>query len=166
MAERLFLRLRPSPVLAALLASVHALAAATLWFAPLSLAFALPGSLALLAHFAWTARRHAFHRGGGAVVELEFGSDGAVSAASPAGLIRVYRIAGSTFVSAQLVVLNLRPEAGRRARSVLIAPDSVDADSFRRLRVWLTWRWAEGQSGISARAPAPPHDDNRTKEVN
>ena len=53
----------------------------------------------------------------------------------------VSRFAGSTFVSARLTVLNLRPERGRGRNAVLITTDNVDPDGFRRLRIWLRWRY-------------------------
>jgi toxin CptA len=163
MAERLQLRLRPSRLLAAILGSAHAVAGAGLWLAPLPPACALAGSLALLAHLAWVLRRHALRRGAGALVELELVDDGAVFVSRRDGLRSVYRIAGSTFVSAPLVVLNLRPEAERWTRCVLIAADSVDADRFRRLRVWLAWRWRDGPQGTFLRTATWRRNDNAAR---
>jgi hypothetical protein len=39
-----------------------------------------------------------------------------------------------------LTVLNLARGDDRRRISVLILPDGIDTDEFRRLRVWLRWR--------------------------
>ena len=54
---------------------------------------------------------------------------------------------GSSFVTPYLTVLELKPLGGKkllqrlRARSVVILPDGIDADEFRRLRVLLRWKW-------------------------
>ncbi len=42
-------------------------------------------------------------------------------------------------VTPHLTVLSVRPEGARLARSVVILPDSMDPESFRRLRIWLKW---------------------------
>ncbi|MBI1174771.1 MAG: hypothetical protein GC139_05840 [Sideroxydans sp.] len=41
-----------------------------------------------------------------------------------------------------LMVLRLSLPASRKARSLVILPDSLGADSFRQLRVWLKWGWS------------------------
>lgn len=55
------------------------------------------------------------------------------------------RVLGSTFVSPLLTVVNLRLESGRR-RSLVLAPDSADADDFRQLRVWLKHGLRDGEA--------------------
>ncbi len=144
MAERLSLRLGPSRLLTAMLGSTHILAGGALWLASLPLAWALACSLALSAHLAWAVRLHAWRSDAGALIDLELLDDFSVSVCSRTGPWEHYRIAGSSFVSRPLVVLNLRSGVGRQKRRVLIAADSLDADSFRRLRVWLRWRWRDG----------------------
>jgi len=47
---------------------------------------------------------------------------------------------GSSFVAPHLTVLNLKPAGGRLAKHLVILPDAIDAEDFRRLRVWLKWR--------------------------
>lgn len=51
-------------------------------------------------------------------------------------------VAGSldkrSFVSPYLTLINITTESGKR-RSVVIMPDSMDGDDFRRLRVQLRW---------------------------
>jgi toxin CptA len=53
------------------------------------------------------------------------------------------RILPGSLASPWLTVLNILPEESRFSRSVVILPDSLDAEAFRQLRVWLKWR---GQS--------------------
>jgi len=54
------------------------------------------------------------------------------------------QVQGSTLVTAGFTVLNLKLEQGRV--SCVILPDAVDAEAFRRLRVWLRWRTHEENS--------------------
>jgi toxin CptA len=140
MAERMSLRLRPSRALTWLFAGGHVLASAALWLAPFAAAWSLAGSLALAAHLVWVLRLHAWRNAAGSVVELELRENCSVSALSRAGGWMEYQVSRETFVSPLLTVLDVRAETGHRGRSVLITPDSLDADSFRRLRVWLRWR--------------------------
>ncbi len=49
------------------------------------------------------------------------------------------RILPGSMVTPWLTVLNILPQGARFARSVVILPDSLDAESFRQLRVWLRW---------------------------
>jgi len=44
---------------------------------------------------------------------------------------------GSSFVNPWLIVLNFKPEQGRRMLPVVIMPDGVDSTTFRRLSVKL-----------------------------
>ncbi len=49
------------------------------------------------------------------------------------------RILADSLVTPFLTVLNVLPQGKYLARSVIILPDSLDAESFRQLRVWLRW---------------------------
>lgn len=44
-----------------------------------------------------------------------------------------------SLVTPYLVVLNVLPQDSRRMRSIVILPDSMEAEAFRQLRVWLKW---------------------------
>lgn len=50
-------------------------------------------------------------------------------------------VLGISYVSAYLTVLILQPACSWNFRSVIILPDSIDAEEFRRLRVLLRWKW-------------------------
>jgi len=162
MAERLSLRLGSSRILAALLGGAHVGAAAALWLA-VPVVYALACSVALSVHLAWAVRRHALRTDARALIELDVLDDGSVSVCTRAGLRRTCRVGRSSFVSPLLAVLNLRPEGGRWTRHLLIAADSVDADGFRRLRVWLRWRWREGEQMPTTPSLAWPRDDNPSR---
>ena len=53
---------------------------------------------------------------------------------------------GTSFVAPYLTVLNLKQVDRRLARHVVIVPDAVDGETFRKLRVLLKWRCAKIQS--------------------
>ena len=117
MAERLSLRLGSSRLLAAMLGGAHVVAAAALWLAPIPAVYALACSVALSFHLRWVVRRHALRTDAGALIELEVVDDGSVLVCTRAGRWLAYRVAGSSFVSPLLTVLNLRPESGSRGAS-------------------------------------------------
>ena len=48
-------------------------------------------------------------------------------------------IAAGCFVAPWLTIVRWRPEGGWMDRSLLVAPDMLGADDFRRLRVLLRW---------------------------
>jgi len=49
------------------------------------------------------------------------------------------KILRDSLVTPFLTVLNILPRNTRLAHSLVILPDSLDAASFRQLRVWLKW---------------------------
>lgn len=49
------------------------------------------------------------------------------------------RVLADSLVTPYITVLNVLPQGSNLARSVIILPDSLDAESFRQLRVWLSW---------------------------
>lgn len=49
------------------------------------------------------------------------------------------RILADSLVTPFITVLNVLPQGSYLARRIIILPDSLDAESFRQLRVWLRW---------------------------
>ncbi|WP_455201660.1 protein YgfX [Kaarinaea lacus] len=59
----------------------------------------------------------------------------------------------STYVSAQLVVINLRLDNIPwycRFRAIVLLPDNIDSESFRRLRIRLRWYSSQVQDSLVA----------------
>lgn len=52
------------------------------------------------------------------------------------------------FVAPWLAILRWRPDGARRDRTLLVAPDMLDAEAFRRLRVILRWRRDSGSDHL------------------
>ena len=155
MTEQLSLHLGCSRLLVLALSGAHVLAAVGLWLAPMPLAWGAIGSLGLAGHLVLVLRRDAWRTGARSTVELELRPDRSVRARSPAGVWSDYRVAGSSFASPFLSVLNLSPAGRGRGRTVLIARDDLDADSFRRLRVWLGWRYRRNTEDGADAGPEP-----------
>jgi toxin CptA len=49
------------------------------------------------------------------------------------------RVLADSLVTPYITLLNVLPQGSYFTRSVIILPDSLDAESFRQLRVWLRW---------------------------
>ena len=146
MSGPLRLQLQPSRRLAAALYTANGVAALALWLSPLPVVLSIAAGVALAMSAASSVRRHAFRSAASSLVELELYEDCTLSARSADGRWLHYRLVGSSFVSRVLAVLNLRTESAWGRRSVLIACDGIEAEAFRRLRVWLQWRCA-GMAG-------------------
>ena len=78
-------------------------------------------------------------RGLRAVRMLSVQRDGAIEVESPSGVLRSGRLRPGSFVAPWLVVVRWRPRDARWDGTVLLLPDMVAAEDFRRLRVLLRW---------------------------
>jgi hypothetical protein len=67
-------------------------------------------------------------------VRLRIDSGGAIEVGQASGTVR-----DGSFVAPWLAVVRWRPVGAWRDRSLLVAPDMLGADEFRRLRVLLRW---------------------------
>lgn len=149
--------LSSSAYLAALLTVVHGLAL-------LSLAAVLPAWAAvasgglILASLAYYLLRDAWLMLGASCVALAMDEEG----------VEMYlrngkRVAGvvlkDSVVTPALAVINVRPQDARGTRSLVILPDSLDAESFRELRVWLMW------GDYPAQGDAPMRRDDQVRQV-
>lgn len=131
------LSLLPSAYLAALLTAMHGLALVALAVVLPAWAAIATGGL-ILASLAYYLLRDAWLRLGTSCVGLATDAEG-VEIILRDGRRLPGVILNDSLVTPALVVLNVRPQGARGIRSVLILPDSVDAESFRQLRVWLKW---------------------------
>ena len=143
------MRLQPSWLLAWMLTGAYTVATAGVWLAPFAMAWGGGASLILAGALVRDLRLHASRTAAAAIVVLDLRADCSVVAVSFGGVAREYQVARSTFVAPFLTVLCLRGDGPLRARFVLVVPGSLDADSFRRLRVWLLCRC----NGRPAKAP-------------
>jgi toxin CptA len=131
-------KLNPSHYLAVMLIAAHGATLAALFplafpiWAKTALAFFV---LLSLGYHLW---REAWLSTPSATVALMLESDQVVLT-TRSGKQITGKILRDSLVTPYLTVLNILPQGARFARGVVILPDSLDAESFRQLRVWLKW---------------------------
>jgi toxin CptA len=141
--------IKPSRRLALLLCLAHAAAAAAVLVIDLPLWLSIVLLLIIGTSCGVYLPGRALLRGGGAIVGLEINDDGALSYQMRGGEWREGMLLGSSFVSPYLTILNIRTEQKFLARHVVIMPDCVDAEDFRRLRVRLRYGAHEAAQPVS-----------------
>ena len=131
--------LQPSAYLAITLIAIHGAAVAALlvlalpfWAHGLQILFLL----ASLLHHLW---RNAWLSAPSSVVAVLLDGDRVVLTQRGGSQI-VGKLSSNSLISPWLTVLNILPQNSFFAHSVIIFPDSLDAESFRQLRVSLRWR--------------------------
>ncbi len=133
------LSIRRSGYLFWLLLLAHAGAAALLW----PLAMPAWGKVAIIlvviASLIYFLYHVALLRTAEAVHAIEIKEDGKIVVQTRRGEWHECRLSGDSFVSDWLTIMVLAQENRHAARYVVITPDNVDAEDFRRLRVWLRW---------------------------
>lgn len=114
------------------LIALHLLAGSALAVAALPPVWQLAGALALCLSAWHCVRRRP-------PVGLRCSREGLLARATAEGWQEL-RLAHPLVVLPGFCLITLRPPAGRPAGALLITADSIDAQEFRRLRVWLRWR--------------------------
>lgn len=104
-----------------------------LWLKPIAVA-------ALVINLGLEIWRNALMRDADAVVAIGIAADNALSIQTRRGDWVECAVRGDTYVASFLVVLNLRRLDNEHRKSVVILPDAIDAEDFRKLRVWLRWK--------------------------
>jgi toxin CptA len=133
--------------------AIGILAAATL-----ALTIALPLSIyvqvalfgALVMWAAWSFHVDALLRGRFAVTELRLAPDLILVACMGGGRLVAGHVRAATYVGAWVTTIVWRPDGWWWSRTVLILPDMLPAEDFRRLRVMLRY----ARSGDAQEAPA------------
>ena len=65
---------------------------------------------------------------------------GKVEVEFPDGRLVAGRLADGSFVAPWLTIVRWVPEGARFSRAIVVVPDAVEAQAFRRLRILLRWR--------------------------
>jgi toxin CptA len=136
--------LRPSRVLAAILIVAHGAAIAAVVAVDMPLWLKLIAAAALILSLFLTVRREALLLTPDAAVALEISADDVLSIQTRRGEWLECEVLGSTYVMSFLSILNLRQTDGGATTRIVILPDSIAAEDFRKLRVWLRWGRARG----------------------
>lgn len=151
-APLLIIRLDRSTRLAVTLSLAHFFAVGILWPLILPAAAKLTGTVILAASLIFYLRHYALLRSPGSVVSLELSDEMICTLETRRGERIPCTLLGSSFVAPYLAVLDWKPLEPptsllpwRRfsTRSVVILPDGIDAEEFRRLRVLLRWKWKD-----------------------
>jgi len=109
--------------------------------------------LAIVAIGAWAIDRIlvlALRRGSRAVRRFELRGDLTIVVATGDGKVRAGRVHRDSYVGARLTTIVWRPFGRWRSRAILVLPDMLPAEDFRRLRVLLRY----GRSDVAQGAPA------------
>jgi toxin CptA len=142
--EPLHIPIGASKRLTAGLILMHVFAGAMLWLSTLPLWLVVPAMLALAGSLAFYLRRS-----NTAIVSISLHHDGRSDCRcefqTKDGELHEAALLGTSFVAPYLTVLNLKPANSRLARHVVMLPDNVDGENFRKLRVLLKWRCGESR---------------------
>lgn len=133
------IELRPSRQLAVILGGAHLGALLVLAMLPAALWLQAGAITLLLLSAAYTIRRHAWRRGRTAVTALHFTDREQLRLRMRDGSWHAGCVFGSSTVSVLCTVINIRLADRFFPQHAIIMNDSIDAEDFRRLRVWLRW---------------------------
>ena len=147
--------LRPSRLLASAFIAAHVAAGALVF--PLQIDIRVQAFLWALvaASLSHALARHALLRTRNALVSGLIRDAGNATVTLRDGTELAMEILGTTYVTPMLTVLNLRAQDEHFARHVLFAPDNIDREDYRKLRVVL--KWARGRDARNA--GITPSDD-------
>ena len=126
-----------SRILAAILITMHAAAIVAMSVLPIPLWLRVTGGALLLASAALMVRRYAFLKGSQACSRLRISKDGECKVELTADRVATGRLQSGWLASPLLVVARVRCNGERLARKIVLLPDSTDADTLRRLRIFL-----------------------------
>jgi toxin CptA len=132
-----------------MLSLAHVSATALLWPLTLPLVVKLAATAAMGLSLAIYLRHYALRNSPGSITSLALAADMTCTLETRRGQRLTCTLLGSSFVAPYLTVLELKPLETTRwwhrlhAHSVVILPDTVDSEEFRRLRVLLRWKWKE-----------------------
>lgn len=140
----LTIQLRPSKQLAIILIAAHSCAAVLLfWTLSVSFSIQLIGLLFLIVSLYFYLKHDALLSFAHSAVSLSFSDKVDCTLETVSGQTVECSVLGSTFVSPYLTVLILQSKQWWSMRSVVILPDVIDNEEFRRLRVILRWKWRQ-----------------------
>lgn len=123
----------------------HLILGAALWPLHVPLWGKLVANFILAASCVFYLRRDALLVAANSIVAVEIEEDRACRFQSKSQEWTECFLLDSSFVTPNLTILNLKLRRKVYARHVVILPDSLAQDDFRKLRVWLRWRCARKQ---------------------
>lgn len=138
------IRLKPSGHLTLLLSAVHAIAIGLVLVLPLPIWLKVAAILAFCASFVFYLERNARLAAPNSIIALETGEDCTCVIETRNGRRLDGILLPTSYVSASLTVLNFKAHGERLVRHVVILPDAINSEDFRKLRVFLRWKYKPG----------------------
>ena len=141
--QALQIKLRASRIFASTLLLVHGATIAAIVFVGMPLWLTLIIVAALILNCLLSLQRAALLLMPVSAVAIEITPDNLLSIQTRRGDWIECEVLGSTYVASFLTVLNLREIEKGAVRHIVIARDGIDAEDFRKFRVWLRWHGAQ-----------------------
>jgi toxin CptA len=138
------IRLKPSGHLTLLISAVHVIAIGLFLVLPLPILLKVAATLAFCTSLAFYLKRYARLAAPNSIIALEAGEDCTCVIETRNGRRLHGILLPTSYVSASLTVLNLKAHGERLARHVVILPDAINSEDFRKLRVFLRWKYKPG----------------------
>lgn len=134
---------KPSRQLAMLLLIVHIGSFGLLWplAVPVWIKVMITGLLII--SFIYYLRQDALLTSDAAITVFTLTAEQKCIITTCSGTIIKGSLLADSFVSPYLTLILIQPQEKRRTYSIVLLPDSLDAETFRRLRVRLRWQWIE-----------------------
>lgn len=143
--------LRPSRQLALVLALAHAAAAGVCLLPDMPLPVRSALLLGVAASCVHAVRGRALLRAANSVIGLKMEEGGRLWMRTAGEGWSAATLLDSTFVNPRLTVVSVATGGRHRAHHAVILTDSMAAEDFRTLRVWLRWRGTPGSQQTRAR---------------
>ncbi len=142
--------LGPSRQARAFIAAVACSSAVVLALLPLPPWGIAPLEAAIAVWASWRWRAFGTRPWPGRPAELALTADRVMVVRNVAGALRAGIVRDATYVSPSLTSIVWKPDGARRSEVVLVLPDMLPADDFRRLRVLLRYGRSEEVAGAPA----------------
>jgi hypothetical protein len=136
---QLYYKLRPSRFLALLFSLLSLASLVSLWLLPLPLLLLLTLTVAVLYWGSYCLTFDTYLRMGHSCVAFRLETQDEIVLVLRNGRHLAGRVSSDSLVTPYIVILNVVLKEPRRRRSLLISPDAMGVESFRRLRVALKW---------------------------
>ena len=135
------IRLKPSLYLSLLLSAAHIIAIGLVLVLPLPIELKLVTTLVFCISLVFYLNRNVRLAALNSVIALEINEDCTCTIETRSGKQLDCILLPTSYVSASLTILNLKANDELLARHVVILPDSIDPEDFRKLRVLLRWKY-------------------------
>lgn len=145
--NELAIHLKPSRQLALIFSVAHTGCLIIVWLLDITLLLKIFSTLLLLFSMIYYIQRFALLQTPHAIVAFYLSDAASCIIQTRSNDHHHYQVQGSTYVTPHLTVICLKSKASFFERSIVIFPDSIDAEKFRQLRVWLRWKWKETNAG-------------------